>query len=77
MKLIKPRIKPINICEIIKAINISNLDKGARRKSSNEPICLLLIIETDGLSKLSCATIIIINPGTKKSIKVISSIDKE
>ena len=50
------------------AIKISILDIGAKRKSSKEPICLLLIIDTEGLSKLSCATIIIINPGTKKSI---------
>ena len=38
---------------IDKHIKISNLDNGANKKSSNEPICLLLIIETEGLSKLS------------------------
>ena len=36
---------PINNCDIEYEIKISILEIGAKRKSSNEPICLLLIID--------------------------------
>ena len=68
---------PIKIWEIKYATNISTRERGATRRSSNEPICLLFIIDTDGLSKLSWATTIIIKPGIKNSIKDILSFDKE
>ena len=68
---------PIKIWEIKYAANISTRERGATRKSSNEPICLLFIIDTDGLSKLSWATTIMINPGIKNSTKDIFSFVKE
>ena len=51
----------------MKEAKIYILDIGAFKKSSNEPICFILTIVDEELSKLSCTTTININPGIKNS----------